>query len=259
MKNHFQILPDIEIFPSFFPIPKMGELSINSFLIKGREPVLIDTGMAIESDEFMKALASSIDLKDLAWIWITHDDADHIGNLKAVMEAAPKARLAIHALAMLRISTRWQIPMERVYWLKPGESLDLNGRKLRAVRPPLFDNPTTIAVYDETSGVFFSSDCFGALMSFQFSNAAEIPEKELEQGMIIWASADSPWVHIIDPDYYHRSIEELRAMVPRAIFSTHLPPAVGRTEQFLDILAKVPVSAPFTAPGQETLEEILAL
>jgi flavorubredoxin len=37
-------------------------------------------------------------------------------------------------------------------------------RKLTAVRPPLFDNPTTIGVYDDKSKAFFSADCFGAII-----------------------------------------------------------------------------------------------
>ncbi|RJQ48328.1 MAG: MBL fold metallo-hydrolase [Nitrospiraceae bacterium] len=50
------------------------------FVIKAREPVLVDRGMGIDSEEFMKALESIIDPKDLRWVWLTHDDADHTGS-----------------------------------------------------------------------------------------------------------------------------------------------------------------------------------
>jgi flavorubredoxin len=55
----------------------------------------------------MKALKSAINPQDLRWVWLTHDDADHTGSLREVLEAAPAARLAVNALAMLRMSTAW--------------------------------------------------------------------------------------------------------------------------------------------------------
>ena len=102
-------------------------------------------------------LESVIDPRDLKWVWITHDDADHIGSLQKILEAAPNARLAAFSLAVLRMSTAWPVPMDRVYWLNPGDSINVGDRKMTAVRPPLFDNPTTIGVYDDKSEAFFES------------------------------------------------------------------------------------------------------
>ncbi len=53
MDKLHQMMPDIEILPAHFPIPGMGFLAVNAFVIKAREPVLVDTGMGIESKEFM--------------------------------------------------------------------------------------------------------------------------------------------------------------------------------------------------------------
>ena len=89
MDKPHQAMPDIEVLPAHFPIPGMGFLPVNAFVIKAREPVLVDTGMGIESEEFMKALESIIDPQDLRWVWLTHDDADHTGSIQKVLEAAP--------------------------------------------------------------------------------------------------------------------------------------------------------------------------
>jgi hypothetical protein len=88
----YQAGPDIYIVPAYFPIPGMGFLAVNAFVIKAKEPVLIDTGMGIESEAFMQALASIIDPPDLRWVWLTHDDADLpateiIGNLIKLCKA----------------------------------------------------------------------------------------------------------------------------------------------------------------------------
>src|SRR4030042_85914 len=131
-KSH-QAMPDIEVIPSHFPIPGAGFLPVNAFVIKAREPVLVDTGMGIESEEFMKALESIIDPQDLKWVWLTHDDADHTGSIQKVLEAAPSARLAANSLAVLRMSTAWPVPMHRVYWLYSGGRVTGGGRR-RAAR-----------------------------------------------------------------------------------------------------------------------------
>jgi flavorubredoxin len=258
MDKPYQAMPDIEVLPAHFPIPTMGFLAVNAFVIKAKEPVLVDTGMGIESEEFMKALESIIDPQDLRWVWLTHDDADHTGNIEKILEAAPSARLAANSLAVLRMSTAWQVPMDRVYWLNSGDSISVGDRELTAVRPPLFDNPTTIGIYDNKSEAFFSADCFGAIIPSPAQNADDVPEGDLAQGMISWACADSPWVHMVEPSEFIKALDRIRQIGPKMIFSAHLPPARGKTEQLLGLLAEVPTSPPFVAPTQTALEQILA-
>jgi len=258
MDKPYQAMPDIEILPAHFPIPGAGFLPVNAFIIKAKEPVLVDTGMGIDSEEFIKALESIIDPQDLKWVWLTHDDADHTGNIREVLEAAPSARLAANSLAVLRMSTAWPVPMHRVYWLNSGDSIMVGDRKLTAVRPPLFDNPTTIGIYDNKSEAFFSADCFGAIIPSPAQNADDVTEVDLAKGMISWASADSPWVHMVEPSGFIKALDSIRQISPKMIFSAHLPPARGKIEQFLDLLAKVPTSTPFVTPDQKALEQILA-
>jgi hypothetical protein len=42
------------------------------------------------------------------------------------------------------------------------------------------------------------------------------------------------------------------------ILSGHLPPARGKTEKLLELLAKVPASPPAVAPDQAALEQMLS-
>ncbi|MEJ2673134.1 MAG: MBL fold metallo-hydrolase [Deltaproteobacteria bacterium] len=254
----YQAGPDIYVLPAYFPIPGMGFLAVNAFVIKAKEPVLVDTGMGIESEKFIKALESIIDPQDLRWVWLTHDDAEHTGNLQKVLEAAPRARLAANSLAVLRMSTAWPVPMHRVYWLNSGDSIRVGDRQLTAVRPPLFDNPTTIGIYENKSEVFFSADCFGAIVTRPVQNADDLPEEELAQGVISWASGDSPWFHMVEPGASGQALDRIRQMAPKTILSAHLAPAQGKTEKLLDWLARVPTSLPFVAPNQTVLEQILA-
>ncbi len=258
MDNPIKALPDVEILPAHFPIPGAGFLAVNAFVIKAKEPVLVDTGMGVDSEAFMKALWSVIDPPDLKWVWITHDDADHTGSLQKVLESAPDARLVANSLAVLRMSTAWNVPMNRVHWLNPGDSISVGDRKLTAVRPPLFDNPTTIGIYDDKSEAFFSADCFGAIIPAPSQNLDDVAENDLTQGMISWASVDAPWVHMVEPLKFRRTLDRVSQMAPKMIFSGHLPPAQGKTKWLLELLATVSGATPFAAPNQAALEQILA-
>lgn len=258
MERPYQVTPDIVVLPSYFSFPGVGFLPVNAFVIKAREPVLVDTGMGMDCEALISALESVIDPKDLKWVWVTHDDADHIGNIQKVLEAASSARLAANSLAALRMSTAWPVPMKQVYCLNPGDSISAGDRTLTAVRPPLFDNPTTIAVYDDKSETFFSADCFGAIIPSPKKDVDDVSQEDLEQGMITWASTDSPWIHGIEPHNFGRALDTIRHMNPKRILSGHLPPARGQTARFLELLAKVPASVPAVAPNQSALEQILA-
>lgn len=258
MEKPFRVIGNIEILPSFFPIPGMGFLAVNAFVIKSREPVLIDTGMGIDSPEFMKALETIIDLRDLRWVWLTHDDADHTGSLKNILEAAPNVRLAANSLAVLRSSTTWPVPMNRVYWLNPGDVLEAGDHELVAVRPPIFDNPTTVGVYDKKSEVFFSADFCGAIIPAPARDVQDLAAEDLKQGIISWASADSPWIHLVEPGRFSKELDKIRQMNPKTILSAHLPHASEKTQYLLGLLENLPASTPFITPDQTALKQILA-
>ena len=152
----------------------------------------------------------------------------------------------------------WPVPMHRIYWINSGDSIRVGDRTLTAVRPPLFGNATTIGIYDNKSEAFFSADYFGAIIPSPAQNADDVAEGDLARGMTNWASADSPWVHMVEPSEFSQALGRIRQIAPKMIFSAHLPPARGKTEQFLELLATVPTSTPFVAPNQTALEQILA-
>src|SRR5262245_15791852 len=68
-------------------------LPVNSLVIRGREPVVVDTGFAHVRDEFLDDVFSVVEPNDIRWVFISHDDVDHTGNVNALMEAAPNATL----------------------------------------------------------------------------------------------------------------------------------------------------------------------
>ena len=260
MDAPYQASADVFVLPTNLPLPGAGVvLPINAYVLLADEPVLVDTGLGVDSDDFLDAVASIVDLDALRWVWLTHDDADHTGSIQRVLEAAPNARLVTHAFNALRMSTWWPVPFDRVYAIRPGDRVPVGDRTLRAVAPPLFDNPMSIGLLDEASGSLFSVDSFGALLPEATQDAAEVAHDALAGGMLAWAMADSPWAHLVDRQRFGQVLEGVRRLQPSQIFSSHLPAASGTSvDRFLEVLASVPDAEPALPPNQEEFGHMLA-
>jgi flavorubredoxin len=254
----YKATTDIDVITSNFPLPGFGFVPINAFVIKGAEPILVDTGTGVHRAEFMQALRGIINPADLKWIWLTHTDFDHIGSLHQLLAENPRLRVLTSFLSVGILSLSAPLPMDRVHLANPGETITVGDRKLTALRPPSFDNPATTGFFDNKSGVLFSSDCFGALLAAPPQNAADLSPKELKDGQILWATLDAPWLHKVDMQALTRELNAIRKMEPAMILSSHLP-AAGRemTERVLSTLADVPSAPPFIAPNQAALEQML--
>jgi flavorubredoxin len=249
---------DVYVLPTAIDVPTVGTIPVNSFVLLAEQPVLVDTGLTIDSAEFIEALRSVIDPAELRWIWLTHDDTDHTGALPAVMEQAPDARLATHGLGVLRMRTWWPVPLERVHALAHGDLLDVGDRLLRALRPPTYDNPMSMALFDESTATLFSVDSFGAIVPRLSEEIDDFSEEELVGGMTAWATFDSPWSHLSDRSRFAAMLDEIRQLDAQRILSSHLPPVVGRAEQLLDVVASIPDAEPFVAPNAAAFDQIAA-
>ena len=258
MVHSYRAAPDIDVLTSSFPIPGFGSVPVNAFVIKGSEPILVDTGTVVEKEDFLPALRSVIDPEDLRWIWLTHTDADHIGSLHALLAENPRIKVITTFLGVGIMSLFAPLPMDRVHLVNPGQKVRAGDRTLHAFKPPVFDNPCTTGFFDEKSGVLFSSDCFGALLQEVPQSAADLSDQTLRSGQVAWATVDAPWLHKVDRGALARELDGIRKMAPKMVLSSHLPAAPGTmTDRLLASLAAAPAAEPFTGPDQAALEQML--
>src|SRR5215203_5352570 len=89
-------VPPTEVAPDTFVIhqvqPALGAplfVYINSMVIRGEEPVIVDTGTPANRAQWQEDVFGLVDPEDVRWIFLSHDDVDHSGNLDEVMSACP--------------------------------------------------------------------------------------------------------------------------------------------------------------------------
>jgi glyoxylase-like metal-dependent hydrolase (beta-lactamase superfamily II) len=250
---------DVYVLPTDVAIPGVGHLPINAFLLLSEEPVLIDSGIASDGPEFVEAVEAILPPADIKWIWLTHDDADHTGSIQRMAEAAPNARLVMHAFAAMRMATWWPVPLERVYAIQPGNELHVGDRTLRAVAPPTFDNPMSTGLYDTSSGALFTVDAFGALLPEVTTSADDIPEDVLAQGMIGWGLSDSPWTRLVDTSRFEAELARIGDLQPSRILSSHLPAAGANIDRFISVIRNLPSVEPELPPDHVAFSQMLEM
>jgi hypothetical protein len=96
----YRIATDTWIIPQIVPAGPGVLASVNSMVIAGAEPVLVDTGCAVNRDGWLDQAFSIVDPADVRWVFISHADRDHIGNLDAVLAACPQATVITTASAL---------------------------------------------------------------------------------------------------------------------------------------------------------------
>jgi flavorubredoxin len=248
---------DADILTSFYPVPGLGLVPVNTFVLHATEPVLVDAGFLAMGNEYLRAIERVIDLADIRWIWLTHTDHGHIGCLWQVLERAPRARLVTTFLGLGKLGLIGAIPPQRAYLLNPGQSLEVGDRTLVAFKPPVFDAPETTGFFDGKTRTLFSSDCFGTVLSEPVERANDLSPSALHDGLVTWATIDTPWLGMVDVSAYETGLARVRDLRPRIIVSSHNLPADGMTEVLIDHLATARTAAPFVGPDQEELTRLL--
>src|SRR4051812_20068477 len=59
---------------------------LNSMVIRAVEAIVVDTGMADNRDQFLADVFSLVEPEDIRWVFISHDEVDHTGNLNALID-----------------------------------------------------------------------------------------------------------------------------------------------------------------------------
>lgn len=252
-----EVAADTISLSSYFPLPGLGILPVNAFVIKAAEPILVDTGLSALRTPFLEALTRTIDPAALRWIWLSHMDADHLGNLEDILALAPHAKVVTNFLGMGKMILR-NFDISRVHLLEPGATIDAGDRTLVPLKPAYYDAPETVGFFDTRTRVLFSADAFGALMQEPQDEAAAIAPQALHDGMMTWTAIDAPWLGMVDGAAFGRVLASIERLDPTAIISGHLPVARGITRAMLGSLSRAVSAGKIAAPDHDTIERLMA-
>ena len=256
MNAPYPVLGDVHVLPSSQEAPGQGILPVNAYLVRDQAPVLVDTGLPADRDRFLDALWALVDPDDLAWVFLTHEDHDHAGNLMPVLEAATGARLVANYVTVTKLLEGGPLPLDRVVVVNPGERFSTSAREVVVVRPPVYDAPGTVGLWDPATGALLTVDAFGAYLPELVEDLADVPEERARSGFDDFNRANHPWTALADEARFGRALAAARELRPTLLLSSHGVPAPGRTEALFDAMATLPTLPPFVPPDQARFEEL---
>ena len=232
---------------------------INSMVITGSEPVIVDTGPAVARQTWLEQAFSVVDPEDVRWVFLSHDDVDHTGNLYEVLDRCPKATLVTNWFSVERMASDGALPLDRMRWVNDGERFTAGDHELVAVVPPTFDSPTTRGLYDVSTGVYWASDSIGTPVTHHVDNVDDLPPGFWDEASLMQERMLSPWHQWLDPIRYEAHLERVRNLEARVVATAHGPALFGtQVEQALERLSRLPHMETVTLPDQAVLEGILA-
>lgn len=233
-----------------------GVLHVNSMLIRGAEPTVIDTGASRNRDDFLNDLFTLVEPADIRWLFLSHDDADHVGNAAAVLRECPKATAVTTWIAAQRLAAGGHsLPPERCCWLDDGGVLDIGDRALVALCPPLYDAPGTRGLLDTSTNVFWTVDCFAAYVPAPTIDIDQLDLDVWDDGFVRFHQWNSPWIDAIDAGWWQRTITQLTSRQLTAIASAHGPVLRGtHLSRGIEALRELP-ALPMAKSPQHDLGE----
>jgi flavorubredoxin len=244
--------------------PALGQplfVYLNSMVIRGAEPMIVDTGTPANREQWQKDVFSLVEPGDVRWVFLSHDDVDHSGNLEQVLTACPNAQLICNWAMIERHTNCFNFPLPRCRWVMDGESIDIGDRTLRALRPPVYDSPTTRGLFDPTTGVYWAVDTFATPLPDAGLGVGDLEPEFWQDGLALFAlGAVSPWLSLVDQDKYSRYVDRVQQLDITTVASCHSPVIEGPLiERAFGHIRRLPtLDPPPPMPDQSVLDQIVA-
>ncbi|MGH3918458.1 MAG: hypothetical protein ACRDRY_10865 [Pseudonocardiaceae bacterium] len=91
------------------------------------------------------------------------------------------------------------------------------------LRPPAYDAPSALAIYDHNSQSLFSSDCCGTVLPTLVEDAADASESDYLDGMRLFTRANAPWTALVDEHKFDGAVTEIERLHPTRVLAPWLP------------------------------------
>ena len=233
---------------------------LNSMVILGSEPMILDTGTIANRTQWLEDVFSLVEPKDVRWVYLSHDDVDHTGNLEQVMDACPNARIICSWAMVERHTNCFEFPIDRCNWVMDGESIDIGDRTVVAMRPPVYDSPATRGLFDSSTGVYWSADAFATPLPDHQAGIADLDPEFWAGGLTLFTyGALSPWLSVVDSKKYGKTVDRIQQLDITTIAGCHTPVLEGEfIQKGFDLLRGLPDAECPPLPDQSVLDQIVA-
>ena len=134
--------------------------SYNSYLIRDQKVALIDTVWQPYDREFVNRLKQEIDLKQIDYIIMQHNEVDHSGALVELLREIPDTPIYCTKKGEAILRGHYHQDWNYVN-VKTGDTLSLGESTLTFIEATMLHWPDTMFTYMSGENILFSNDGFG--------------------------------------------------------------------------------------------------
>ena len=181
--------------------------SYNSYLIRDKKTVLIDTVWGPYDTEFVNRLKEEIDLKEIDYIVMNHNESDHSGTLPALMREIPNTPIYCTKKGESILRGLYHQDWNYVN-VKTGDELEIGDSKLVFVEASMLHWPDTMMTYMTGDNILFSNDVFGQ------HYASEMLYDDMDDISKLLHDAEKYYTNIITPfsTFVTKKLAEVQGM-----------------------------------------------
>jgi anaerobic nitric oxide reductase flavorubredoxin len=140
----------------------------NSYLIREKKNVLIDTVWKPFAEEFVDNLEREIPLDKIDFVVANHGEVDHSGSLSELIRRIPGVPVYCTENAVKSLKGQFHGDWN-FHTVKTGDSVDIgNGKSLVFVEMKMLHWPDSMATYLSGDNILFSNDAFGQHYASEF-------------------------------------------------------------------------------------------
>lgn len=181
--------------------------SYNSFIIKDKKTVLVDTVWNPYKEEFVENLEREVGLSNIDMIIINHVEPDHCGSLGYLMSKIPETPIYCTKQGVDAIKrhfhTDWNFNV-----VKTGDTINIGEYDLVFVDMQMIHWPDSMLTYVKGANVVLSNDAFGQHYASKSLFNDEVDECEMNQEAIkYFANILTPFRPLIK-----KKIEQIRSL-----------------------------------------------
>ena len=151
----------IDLFESQYVVP--NGISYNSYLIKDKKTVVMDTVDKRKTEEWLKNLESALDGRKPDYLVVSHLEPDHAYNIELLARKYPEMKLIGNNKTFAFIPRFFDIPnlQERKIVVTEGEEINIGEHTLQFFMAPMVHWPEVMVTYEKKEKIVFSADGFG--------------------------------------------------------------------------------------------------
>ena len=138
-------------------------MSYNSYVIKDKKNVVLDTIDEKLTDKWLENLEKALEGEKPDYLIVSHMEPDHAYNIGILAKKYPEMKIVGNQITFNMLANFFkEIDFSnRKFVVMEGDVLDIGNHKLQFFMAPMVHWPEVMVTYEQTEKILFSADGFG--------------------------------------------------------------------------------------------------